>query len=104
MRQISYLPEATFFKPQGIPLTELDRVVVSHEELEAIRLVDFLGLEQKEAAERMDISRRSMAADLKTGRRKIADAILHGKAIAIQGGDFVYQKGSETRKIYETEE
>jgi len=92
MRRIAYLPEVNFYKPQGIPMTELDIVTVTHEELEAIRLIDFLGLEQEEAAQRMDVSRKALAGDLKSGRRKIADAVLHGKAIRIEGGSFVFHR------------
>ena len=84
----------TFYKPQGIPLHELEIVVISHEELEAIRLVDFMGLEQEEAATRMEISRKSMANDLKSGRRKISDALLHGKGMRIEGGDFFFRRGN----------
>lgn len=94
MRRIGFLPDATLFKPQGIPLSDIEIVVISHEELEAIRLVDFVGLEQEEAASRMEISRKSMASDLKSGRKKIADALLHSKAIRIEGGDFFYQRGN----------
>lgn len=84
----------TFYKPHEIPLHDLEIVVISHEELEAIRLVDFVGLEQEEAATRMEISRKSMANDLKSGRKKIADALLHAKAMRIEGGDFFYRRGN----------
>jgi len=94
MRRIAFLPEVTFYKPQGIPMSDLEIVVISHEELEAIRLVDFMGLEQEETANRMEISRKSMASDLKSGRKKIADALLHSKAIRIEGGDFFFQRGN----------
>ena len=95
MRRIAYLPQVNFYRPQGVPIPELEIVIVTHEELEAIRLVDFLGLAQEEAANHMGISRKSMAGDLKSGRRKIADAILYGKAIRIEGGDFVFHRGNE---------
>lgn len=94
IRRIGFLPEVTFYKPHGIPLHDLEIVVISHEELEAIRLVDFMGLEQEEAATRMEISRKSMANDLKSGRKKIADALLHAKAMRIEGGDFFYRRGN----------
>jgi predicted DNA-binding protein (UPF0251 family) len=93
-RRIGFLPDATFFKPQGIPMFELEIVVISHEELEAIRLVDFIGLEHEETAQKMGISRKTMAKDLKNGRRKIADALLHGKAIRVEGGNFEYRRGN----------
>ena len=73
-------------------MSDLKIVIMSHVELEAIRLVDYLEKEHTEAAERMGISRKTMATDLKNGRRKITDAILHGKAIHIEGGNFEYER------------
>ena len=92
MRSIAFLPDTNFYKPHGVPAVDLEIVIVSHEELEAIRLVDFLGLEQEEAARRMDISRKALAGDLKKGRYKIADAVLHGKGIRIEGGDYIFHR------------
>ena len=79
----------------GVTPELLEQLRQLHDELEAIRLVDHLGLEQAAAAERMGISRRVFAIDLKNGRRKIADALLNGKAIEIVGGDYVYKVGTE---------
>jgi hypothetical protein len=73
-------------------MRELEVLVVTHEEMEAIRLIDFLGQQQEEAARRMGVSRKALAGDLKSGRRKIADAVLHGKAIRIEGGSFVFRR------------
>ena len=94
-RTVGFMPPVTFYKPQGVPMFNLETVTIGHDELEAIRLVDHLGLEQAAAAERMGISRRVFAIDLKNGRRKIADALLNGKAIEIVGGDYVYKVGTE---------
>ena len=94
MRRIGFLPDVTLFKPHGVPMSDPEVVVITHEELEAIRLVDFLDLDQEEAASRMEVSRRSMAADLRRARWKIADALLHGKALSIEGGDFLFQRGN----------
>ncbi len=96
MRRIAYLPEINFYKPQGIPMCELEMVIVTHEEMEAIRLIDFLGQQQEEAAQHMDVSRKALAGDLKSGRKKIADAVLHGKAIRIEGGSFVFRRDEYT--------
>ena len=78
-------------------MVELEIVVVTYEEMEAIRLIDFLGMDQEAAAQRMDISRKSLAGDLQKGRRKIADAVLHGKAIRIEGGSFVFRRDENIR-------
>jgi uncharacterized protein len=75
--------ESRFFKPRGVPLEELEVVSLSFEELEAVRLSDYEDLSQEEAALRMGVSRRTFARDLFSGRRKIADALLNGKALSV---------------------
>ena len=87
-RQVAFIPEVTYFKPAGIPLRLLEEVLLSVEEAEAIRLKDLEGLEQEQGAERMNISRPTFQRVLASGRQKIADALLNGKAIRIEGGSF----------------
>ncbi len=87
-RRIAYLPNITYFKPAGIPMRELEEVNLSIEEAEAIRLKDLEGLEQEQAAEKMNISRPTFQRILASARRKIADVLLNGKAIRIEGGNF----------------
>ena len=87
-RRVAFLPNVTYFKPAGIPLRALDEVQLSIEEAEAIRLKDLEGLEQEEGAERMNVSRPTFQRILVSARRKMADALLNGKAIRIEGGSF----------------
>ena len=87
-RRVAFLPNVTYFKPAGIPLRILDEVQLSVEEAEAIRLKDLQGLEQEEGAERMNISRPTFQRVLASARQKMADALLNGKAIRIEGGSF----------------
>jgi predicted DNA-binding protein (UPF0251 family) len=87
-RRVAFLPNATYFKPAGIPLRALEEVRLSVEEAEAVRLKDMEGLEQEQGAERMNISRPTFQRVLASGRQKIADALLNGKAIRIEGGNF----------------
>jgi len=87
-RRVAFLPNVTYFKPAGIPLRDLEEVRLSVEEAEAIRLKDIEGLEQEQGAERMNISRPTFQRVLASGRRKIADALLNGKAVRIEGGNF----------------
>ena len=87
-RRVAFLPNVTYFKPAGVPLRALDEVQLSIEEAEAIRLKDIEGLEQEEGAERMNISRPTFQRVLASARQKIADALLNGKAIRIEGGNF----------------
>jgi predicted DNA-binding protein (UPF0251 family) len=87
-RRVSFLPPITYFKPAGIPLASLAEVRLLVEEAEAIRLKDLEGLEQEECAQKMNISRTTFSRVLDSARRKIADALLSGKAIRIEGGNF----------------
>jgi len=85
---VASLPDVTYFKPAGIPLRTLEEVRLSVEEAEAIRLKDLEGFEQEQGAERMNISRPTFQRVLASARQKIADALLNGKAIRIEGGSF----------------
>ncbi len=87
-RIVGQKPGADYFKPAGIPLPELDVVVLTVEEVEALRLVDFEGLEQETAAEKMGISRKTLWRELQSARKKVADALVNGKAIQIKGGNY----------------
>ncbi|HUW45538.1 MAG TPA: DUF134 domain-containing protein [Dehalococcoidia bacterium] len=87
-RRVAFLPGVTYFKPAGIPLRALEEVRLSVEEAEAIRLKDLEGLEQEEGAEKMNVSRPTFQRVLASARLKIADALLNGKAIRIEGGNF----------------
>ncbi len=87
-RRVSFVPEATFFKPVGTPMRVLEEVTLSLDEAEAIRLKDLEGLEQEEGADKMGISRPTFQRILASARQKVADALLNGKAIRIEGGNF----------------
>ena len=87
-RRVEFLPDVTYFKPAGIPLRDLEEVCMSVEEAEALRLKDLEGLEQEQGAEKMNISRPTFQRVLASARQKVADALLNGKAIRIEGGNF----------------
>jgi len=88
-RRVECSPEVLYFKPRGVPLSELETVALAVEELEALRLVDLEGLLQEEAAFRMGISRRAFWDDLQSAREKVALALTTGKAIEISGGSYL---------------
>jgi predicted DNA-binding protein (UPF0251 family) len=77
-------PNALYFKPRGIPLVNLEEVDLSLDELEAIRLADYEGLYHEQAAEKMNISRPTFGRIIGEARRKIAEAVLEGKALRIE--------------------
>ena len=82
------MPDITYFKPAGIPLRDLEEVRLSVEEVEALRLKELEGLDQAQGAEKMNISRPTFQRVLASAREKTADALLNGKAIRIEGGNF----------------
>ncbi len=91
-RRIGFRPEATYFKPAGIPLRMLDETGITFEELEAIRLKDTLGMDQSTAAKEMRVSQPTFNRTLMEARKKIAGALVEGKAIRIEGGTFKFLK------------
>ena len=87
-RRVAFVPGVTYFKPASIPLRSLEEVGISLEEAEALRLKEIEGLEQEQGAEKMNISRPTFQRVLTSARKKMADALLNGKAIRIDGGNF----------------
>jgi len=83
-RRVSFRPKAHYFKPQGIPMSQLEEVVLSKEELEAVKIKDFDGLEQTQAAEKMKTSQSTFQRILASARKKIAEAIVRGQALKIE--------------------
>ncbi len=88
LRCVAQLPSIGSFRPVGIPVAALEGVSLTLEELESIRLRDMEGLEQEACAERMRISRPTFHRILDSARKKLADALINGKAIHIEGGNF----------------
>lgn len=82
-RTVSCNVTVKYFKPQGIPLRELEEIILSLDEIEAINLSDIENLQQLEAATRMNISRQTFGNILNRAHKKIATAILQGKALRI---------------------
>lgn len=85
-RKVEFIPDHQLFRPMDIDET-LENVL-QIEELEAIRLKDLEGLEQEECAKRMEISRPTFQRILSAARIKIADSLIHAKAIRIAGGNY----------------
>lgn len=85
-RRIAGRPAARIFKPIGIPVRELDEVVMTLDEFEAMRLADLDGLYQDQAALQMSVSRPTFGRIVDSAHRKMADALVHGKALRIEGG------------------
>ena len=82
-RCIRFRPDVYYFKPQGIPLRELEEIILLPDELEALKLHEIDGLEQIEASVKMKISQPTFARLLGSAYQKVAEAIIKGKAIKI---------------------
>jgi predicted DNA-binding protein (UPF0251 family) len=91
-RRVQYPPSVVYFKPQGIPMVQLEQETLTVDEYEAIRLVDKDGLDQQQAAVRMGISRATCARIVESAHKKVAEALTEGKAIRIEGGNVVLRK------------
>jgi len=87
-RRVKSLPGVNYFKPAGVPIRELEEVVLTVDEFEAIRLNDLEGLDQMEASKKMNISQPTFFRLLDSARKKIADSIVNSKAIKIEGGNY----------------
>ncbi len=82
-RRISHRPPATYFKPAGIPLCELEEVELAADELEALRLADVEDLYHTEAAAKMRVSRQTFDRIVRKARMKVAEALVHGRALRV---------------------
>ena len=83
-RCICFNPDVYYFKPQGVPLCQLEEVALYPDELEALKLYDVDCLDQTNASEKMKISQPTFARVLDNAQKKVAKAIVTGKAIRIQ--------------------
>jgi len=88
-RRVGFHPGIDCFKPVGVKTSELKETVLTVEEFEAIRLKDFLEMDQEEAAKKMNISQPTFHRLILSARKTIADAIINGKMIKIEGGDYM---------------
>ena len=86
-RRVSGEPPSKFFKPRGIPLSLLETVTMTVDEFEAVRLADLEGLYQEDAAKEMGVSRQTFGRIVESAHRRIAEALVNGRALEIEGGE-----------------
>ena len=89
-RKINGLFNVDCYKPNGIPLSMLTSIELSVDELESLRLADMENMYQDAAAEKMGVSRQTFGNIIKSARKKVADAIINGKALKIISHGFSY--------------
>jgi len=88
LRKIECVPPVSYFVPADEEATAADENVLKIEELEALRLKDLEGLEQEECAARMGVSRPTFQRILLCARERVADSLVNGKAVRIEGGNY----------------
>jgi uncharacterized protein len=91
-RRVAGEPPCQIFKPAGIPASALEVVVLSMDEFEAIRLADLDGLYHDKAAEQMKVSRQTFGRIIEAARHKVAEALVKGFALRIEGGEIEMAK------------
>ena len=87
-RMVVFNPDVSYFKPRGIPMIDLDEVLLTVDEREAIRLTDLLDMSYEEAGCQMGVSRATFGRIVKRARKIIAEALINGKAINVEGGNY----------------
>lgn len=94
-RKVCCLPDSVRFGPMGGPHTAEHIVSMTIDEYETIRLIDLENFTQEECARQMDIARTTVQGIYEDARRKLADSLVNGKILLIEGGDYVLCKGME---------
>ena len=95
-RKIRFEPGVTYFKPAGIPMSNLEEEIMAFDELEALRLKDLVGLEQEQCADRMGISQPTFHRLITSARKKLTSSIVNGYALRIEGGNVQVIKDKKT--------
>lgn len=87
-RLVAFGPDISYFKPRGVPMVDLEEVRLTVDQHEAIRLADLLDLSHEEAGKRMGVSRATFGRIIQRARKNVADALVNGKALNIEGGNY----------------
>lgn len=93
IRSVHTAPKINYFKPRGVPLSELGEVILAVDELESLRLADLEGLDQKSAADEMNVSRATFGRIVNQARKSVAKALIEGKSLKIEGGNYSIATG-----------
>jgi predicted DNA-binding protein (UPF0251 family) len=94
-RKVCCLPQSNLFGPLNSPVDQDDLVLMSVDEYETIRLIDLQGFTQEECAEQMHIARTTVQRIYNDARKKLAESLVNGKVLHIEGGDYELCKGLE---------
>lgn len=92
-RRVCFLPQCDMYGPVNGPIKHKDVITMSVSEYETIRIIDFEQMTQEECAKSMDVARTTVQKMYSDARQKIADSFVNGKAIKIEGGDYMLCNG-----------
>ena len=87
-RLVACDPSISYFKPRGVPLRQMEEVRLTIDQMEALRLADLEGYSQEEAGRQMGVSRATFGRIVQRARKVVAEALVHGKAILMEGGNY----------------
>lgn len=87
-RKVCCLPERNLFGPLDCPKSNVEIITMTVEEYETIRLIDLEGMMQEECADRMNVARTTVQRIYMDARKKLADSLVNGNILKIEGGDF----------------
>ncbi|MGQ4910972.1 MAG: DUF134 domain-containing protein [Candidatus Thorarchaeota archaeon] len=93
-RTVTKEPPVSVYKPAGIPAKDLEEILVSIDEFEAIKLADFEGLSQRDASAVMGVSQPTFNRILSAGRSKVAEGLVQGCVLRIEGGRYMLADGT----------
>ena len=96
-RFVAYNPGVCYFKPRGIPMLELEEIRLTIDEREALRLADLEGFSHEDGGKQMGVSRATFGRIIERARKIVADALINGKAINVEGGNYVI---SSTERLF----
>jgi len=95
-RSVCCLPESSSFGPLSAPQDPEQPVIMTVDEYETVRLIDLAGFNQEECAEKMGIARTTVQRIYNEARKKLAESLVNGKVLHIEGGDYVLCDGLES--------
>ena len=102
LRRVGIIPEYRGFTPDG--LASGDAIDMTVDELEVLRLCDLEGLNQEAVAQQMGIARATVAAICSRAHRKVAEALVNGRALVIAGGNIAYSPIATTTAAWPAKE
>src|SRR5690554_7705615 len=94
-RKVCCLPESNRFGPLDSLIEEKSNVNMTVDEYETIRLIDLEGFTQEECAKQMNVARTTIQRIYNVARKKLAESLVSGKVLSIEGGDYKLCEGLE---------